>query len=63
VTIAASGPAILRTAADIPFKEDAHGEAGRGLGRAVVVAVVCIVFGLGGVVGESFAQSDMRTTR
>ncbi len=31
-----------------------------GLGRAVVVAVVGIVFGLGGVVGESFAQSDMK---
>jgi Pyruvate/2-oxoacid:ferredoxin oxidoreductase gamma subunit len=31
-----------------------------GLGRAVGVAVVGIVFGLGGVVGESFAQSDMK---
>jgi len=31
-----------------------------GLGRAVVVAVVGIVFGLGGAVGESFAQSDMK---
>ena len=31
-----------------------------GLGRAVVVAVVGIVFALAGVVGESSAQSDMK---
>src|SRR6267142_5573751 len=30
------------------------------LGRAAMVAVVGVVFGLGGVVGESVAQSDMK---
>jgi hypothetical protein len=30
------------------------------LGRAVMVAMVGVAFGLGGVVGESLAQSDMK---
>jgi len=31
-----------------------------GLGRAVVVGVVSVAFGLGGAVGESLAQGDMK---